>query len=118
MRVPVFSAVWLNKILHYVSPTQAVRMCEDDRAFPINGGSAVRMVDPSRSNDRSSTSLTAFDSKVAAGEYGFSRTAKMGERKKLELEHLGKKTEDAVEESKAKLSLWKEVTDDLAVLAR
>lgn len=116
IRVPVFSAIWLNKILHWVSPLQAVQMIAEEKAYAIAGNTALRLVDASRSNDRSSNSLTAFDSKVAAGEFGKSRTANMGERKKRELEALGKPTEDVVEQSQAKLELWKQIHDDKAIL--
>lgn len=116
IRVPVFSAVDLNRILHWVSPRRAVGMCEDSKAFPINGGNAVRLVDLVRSDDKSPTSLTAFDARVAAGEYGTSRTERMGELRKREREQMGKRTEDSVEGSKLKLRLWKSVHDENAVL--
>lgn len=115
-RVPVFSAVDLNRILHWVSPRRAVGMCEELKAFPINGGNAVRLVDLTRSDDESPSSLTAFDARVAAGEYGTSRTERMGELRKRERESMGKRTEDAVESSHNRMRFWKELHDEKAVL--
>lgn len=116
LRVPVFSSVDLNRILRWVTPAIAVQMMEEDKAYAINGGSAVRLVDLVRSDDKSPSSLTAFDARVAAGEFGQSRTEHMGERHKRERELMGKRTEDAVEASKQKMKFWKGVRDEKAVL--
>jgi len=87
-----------------------------DKAYWVADGTAVRLRDLLRRDEHTASSLTAFDARCAAGEYGASRTATMGEGKKRELEAMGKPTEDTVECSDFKRTMWLSIRDDKAVM--
>jgi hypothetical protein len=84
-------------------------MLQGGTVYWISRHSALRLCEPERESKGSQSSLSVTDMRVAAGEFGRSRTAHLREPARKEREGRGLDQEDFVERSQMKLKLWQEI---------
>lgn len=104
-----------GNFVRHISPTEAHALDADGMVFLAFNAkrdtvpSSARLLDARREANvlNPATAITASEMEANAGLFGSSRTASMGERKKLELEHAGKSPEDFIERTVAKVEFWR-----------